>query len=223
MNRMLDFVDSHAEGYGGRHNLYFVSDKIILNFFPVFIRHTCVIGPNLSSPRGKPGFPFFSFFPADAVNYSRFLSMSGENFLQLCIQTGLSDNPVSKIRPIEGAYILTVVSQVELFYDIFPDLECCGCREGAHGTVRKHFPEFFELSVLPAEIVAPHGDTVGFIHSYHGNVYLFCDFRKTGAQGFFWREIEEFYLTPPKGFSGPRCIPPVSWRNRFLPPALPCH
>ena len=136
---------------------------------------------------------FFHFFSGGAIDDTAF-SRSGFNEVQQGQRLALGlHNRKPKIGPVIPGDDPEWILQSQNTFHIIPNFLCGGCRKRRNN--RSDFQQLEKIrnsQITGSEILTPLGDTVGFIHGYHGNFQIADRRQEAFRQKPFRGDIDDF-------------------------------
>ena len=171
------FVDPHSKGDSGYDHIHFFHQEIILGIAAGFGVQAGVIRRRFNIVDGKGFSNLLRRFPAlhiDDAGLVRHPLDHLSDLLDGLFLFPLGAHFIIEVSPIERGDKRIVHVHAQVFHDIGLHLRRGG---GSEGHDRYVFADAVEhgtdAAVLGPEVMAPFRNTVGFIHRYKGNAYLF--------------------------------------------------
>ena len=194
----VGFVDAHAEGIGGHDHLDPVVLEILLGLLPFFLAQPRMVPGGGNPFQPEPVIQFIHILPGGTVNNATVLPMG----LQVPEYPGIlvpgMFHPEVQVGPVETGDQDPGILEFQALEDVIPDQFRGGGRKGSHHRpFRQEFQEIQDPGVTGAEILAPLGNAVGFVHRHHGNGSLFGKVPEEFRFQPFRGHVEQFVGTGP--------------------------
>ena len=177
----IGLVDSHTECIGGNHHFYPVIDKIFLACPPCLRTHACMVSSHLKSRVLQIQIQFIHAFPCGTVNNPAVFPMlfhisADVFFFILCIL-----HFKVKIFPVKSGYCLEGILHLQRHQNILPyPFRSRSGKCGKNRAHRKLSDKVKDPYIAWPEVLPPLRDTVGLVHSYHGNLCMTGKIKKAG-------------------------------------------
>ena len=118
----IGFVDPHAEGVGGDHDLPAVIEKIVLVLRPLFVRKTCVIAGGVIAPPDQHVAGGLDFLPGPAVDDAAVPDVAVEKTEQMELFAAGCDVKI-QVRTVEAVDVDQRIPEPEGADDVLADKE----------------------------------------------------------------------------------------------------
>ena len=193
-------VNAHAEGDGGHNHVHLFHQEQVLVLRPGLGVQAGVVRERLDAVDGQQLGHLLHLLAAEAVDDAGLAGILTEEADDVFLRLHLVPYFIIKVGPIEGRLEHLGILDAEGLEDVALHLGRGRSREGDDGSQLDFLHDGADFPVLRTEIVAPLGDTVGFVHS----VERYLDFPQKGDILFFRkgfrRHIQQFGDTPQQIF-----------------------
>ena len=166
-------VDTHAEGNRSHDDIYLLHQELVLILGPHPGIEPRVIGQGPDAVDAEEGRHFFHLLAAQAIDDARFAGILADETHDILLRFHLVPDLVVEIRPVERRFEDHRIVDAEVLEDVALHLGGGGSSEGDDGRAAYLVHEAAYTPVFRAEIVAPFGDAVRFVHCVEGYVDFF--------------------------------------------------
>ncbi len=161
------FVDAHAKGNGGHHDVDFVPYELLLPLHALLAGESRVVALGLVSGRFQMVGHFLRALARQAIDNARFRGVLFHEGEQLGHLVGAGLGGVMDLGPVKAVLEQGGVFEPELSDDVALGSIVCRGGQGQHGDAGKVLRQVLEFGVGGAEVMAPRADAVGLIDGDH--------------------------------------------------------
>ena len=176
----VGFVDTHPKRYRGYDDIDVFLDEGILSLLAPIVGQAGVISSRAVSSLLQSFGQIVDIGATDTIDNRRFFLVAIEYIRYLLQHIGAALNRVDQVGTIERADEDLWFGQMKLLRDVVAHMLGGSGGVGVDGSFWKRILETAQPTVLGAEIVTPHADTMGFINCDHGNGVLIQEIGESG-------------------------------------------
>ena len=157
-------VNAHAEGDGGHNHVHLFHQEQVLVLCPRLGVQAGMVRERLDAVDGQQLGHLFHLLAAEAVDDAGLSAVLTKETDDVFLRLHLVPYFIIKVGPIEGRLEHLGILDMEILENVALHLGRGRSREGDDGGQLDFFHDGADFPVFRTEIVAPFGDTVGFVH-----------------------------------------------------------
>ncbi len=157
-------VDTHPKGDGRHHDLQIVALELLLHFGANVVFQPGMISRGAEAPALQPRSGVFHLCPAVAIDDARLAALLLDIAQQLIQRLELFHQHVADVWTVEAADLDQRIVKAQQPHNIVPGGIVGGGGKRHKRQLREALAQLAERGIFRAEIMAPLGNTVRFIH-----------------------------------------------------------
>ena len=162
-------VNAHAKSDGGHDDVNLFREEQVLVLGPGLCVQAGMIRTRLDAVDGEHLGQFLHLAAAEAVDDAALAGILADEADDILLGFHLVPYLIIEVGPIEGGLEYLGVLDAQVLENVALDLGRSGSREGNHRRRLNLVYDVADLAVFRAEVMAPLGNTVGFIHRIEGD------------------------------------------------------
>ena len=166
----IAFVDAHAKGNGGHHNLHLIFQELLLVRSALFGGHACVVGQGFEALFAQVLGERLGAFAAEAIDDARLAFARFQKGAELVKPVFLRRHPVLDVGAVKAADERARLVHGQLAQNVVAGLLIGGGRECDHGHLRVALFQLTQLHIFRTKVVAPLGDAVRLVNGEQGDL-----------------------------------------------------